>query len=149
MSEDKFGKSMRDQILDSDDFEMIKREVPEWKLIVWIKEMSSADRLEWQRGNIKTDDEGNWIVDDDDTPMIDYEKSARSMKESLLVRTLVDEQGKRIFKDEDISLLSKKNARIIDELYEISSDLNKLSGESSEESEKNSQPSSSVASASI
>ena len=140
------AKELRDQIIAADDFETIKHEVPEWGIVVWIKEMSSADRLEWQRGNIKLDDEGNWMVDDEDTPVIDYEKSARSMKESLLVRCLVDEQYERIFQDEDTSLLSKKNARIIDELYAIAADLNKLTEKDSEESEKNLQPSSSVAS---
>lgn len=137
MHEKEYAKVLREQILAAEDFKLIKHEVKEWGIIVWIKEMSSAERLEWQRGNVKIDAEGNWIVDDDDTPMIDYEKSAASMKTNLLVRCLVDEKSDRIFSDEDVTELSKKNARIIDELYEIAADLNKLSGKSAEESEKN------------
>ena len=137
MEKNEYAGVLRDQIFAAEDFERIKHEVKEWGIVVWIKEMSSAERLEWQRGNVKIDAEGNWIVDDDDTPMIDYEKSAASMKVNLLVRCLVDEQGERIFEDADAELLAKKNARIIDELYDIASDLNKLSGKSAEESEKN------------
>ncbi len=55
-----------------------------------------------------------------------------------LVRCLEDENGARIFTDEDVTALGSKNWQALDKLYDVAVRLNKTSRAALEELEKNS-----------
>jgi hypothetical protein len=56
-----------------------------------------------------------------------------NMTAELVVRTLVDEDGQRIFEDEDVAALGAKDAETMGRLFDISMRLSGLSEEGVEE----------------
>ena len=66
------------------------------------------------------------------------EINRENFRARLLVRTLVNEEGKRLFSDQDLELLGGKSARALDRLFTVSMRLNGLSKEDVEDLTKNS-----------
>ncbi len=55
----------------------------------------------------------------------------------LLVRCIVDDQGQRIFKDDETAALGAKSWKVLDKLWDVARRLNKLRDEDTKELEKN------------
>jgi hypothetical protein len=55
------------------------------------------------------------------------------------VRCLVNENGTRIFADQDAAALGKKSSAVINRLWEVAADINGSSAEEQEEMEGNSE----------
>jgi len=70
------------------------------------------------------------------------------MRAKLLVKCLVDENGDRLFTDQDASALGAKNGSVIDRLYDVASRLSGLSEDEKAELEGNSDPAESAGSTS-
>jgi hypothetical protein len=94
--------------------------VPEWGITVFITTMSGTERDAFEaeivtlRGK-KTD------------------LNLKNIRAKLLVRTIVDESGQRIFSDADAGELGKKSASVLSRLYEIAQKINGLREEDVEE----------------
>lgn len=113
-------KNLRDLILAASDRQKEKAEVPEWGITVFITTMSGTERDAFEaeivtlRGK-KTD------------------LNLKNIRAKLLVRTMVDESGQRIFSDADAGELGKKSASVLSRLYEIAQKINGLREEDVEE----------------
>ena len=62
-----------------------------------------------------------------------------NMRAKLLVRTICDDKGKRIFTDKDTDLLGSKAASALEKIFDVAQKLNKLGGKDFEDIEKNSE----------
>lgn len=114
---------LKDEILAADDLAIHKEHVPEWKLDVWIRIMGGKTRSRLVRRFTKARGQ-----DQSDT-----------LYAQLLVNTLCDKAGKRIFDESDIDELSEKSGVVLDRLFGLASDLNGLSEKSVEDAAKNSE----------
>lgn len=83
--------------------------VPEWGdgLSLRVRVMSGEDRISWERCSIGDDG-----------------KALPNFQENLLVRTLTDAQGERIFSDADAPRLARRNHRVLSRLYKVARRLN-------------------------
>lgn len=115
----------KNEIVAAQDRKIIKVEVPEWNGEVGIALMNAADRDSWENEVISFDAKGK----------VQTKKEFFRLK--LLVRTLVDDRGIRLFSDEEILELGKKSSEVILRLFEKSMEVNKLSKSDADELEKN------------
>ena len=106
--------SLRDQILAVQDREIREVAVPEWGLTVWVSAMSARARDLWEAEIIERRKAGGAGIYD-------------NMRASLLARCIVDEQGQRVFGENDVALLGEKSAAALDRLFSVASELNGLS----------------------
>lgn len=124
----------REAILGADDIQTETVDVPGWGDKVTVKGLTGAE-------------------------LDDYQNSVRRFRAGqvemlgngrakLLVRTLVDDSGRRLFEDKDAAALGKKSGRIIDQLYDVAARLSGLSEEEQDEMEGNSEAAESAASTS-
>lgn len=112
----------RQAILDAPDAVIEKVNVPEWGDDIYIRAMTGFERD-------------------------DFEASVRrngvmvftNYRAKLLVRVLVNENGTRIFTDQDARALGKKNAKIINRLFDKASELSGMSDDEADETEGNSE----------
>lgn len=113
----------RDQILQSNDADMLRLSVPEWGGDVFIRVMTVGERdayeNEWQRKR---------------------ETGVDDFRTKFLVRCLVDEKGNRLFDNGDVERLAQKSARVMNRVWVAAMEHNNLSDKSIEELAKNSEP---------
>ena len=111
----------RDTILDADDRKLEQVPVPEWGGDVTIRMMSANERDQWETemfnpdGSVKTD-------------------TAAAL---LAVRVITDEDGKRLFADDDIEVLGAKSTAALNRIFVAAKRLNKLTLADVEDLEKN------------
>ena len=116
----------REAILGADDLKREKVDVPEWGGELYISTLSGAGRDAYEASIIKVDSHNN------------VKQDFNNMRAKLVARTAVDEEGERIFSDEDVAELGKKSAAALDRCFSIASRLNAVSDEDIEELAKNS-----------
>lgn len=95
----------RDAILKAEDQDYDEVECPEWGGTVRIRSISGAERDTF---------EASCIVQKGNNRTVNM-KNARA---KLIVLMAVDEHGARLFSEDDIRALGKKNARPIDRLFD-------------------------------
>lgn len=91
------------------DIKVEKLAVPEWKTDVYLKVLSGTERDAFEAAY--TDQKMN------------------NFRVRFLVLTLCDDTGERLFDDEQVTLLGKRSALVINRLFEASWKLNMLSQE--------------------
>lgn len=101
-------KSLRDSILEVPDLPTEKVEIPEWGTALFVRGMTAEERDKFEGVLFK-----------------DGKRDFSNLRSKLVVLTVVDEFGKRVFKDEDADLLGKKNSTAITKLFTVAQ---KLSG---------------------
>ena len=126
----------KEDILKIHDLQFEEVEVPEWGGKVKVRMMTGTERDSFEQSIMKT--EGKEIVRD-----------MSNMRAKLLVRTICNEEGKRIFTDKDIDLIGGKAAGAIEKVFEVAQRLNKLSASDAESSEKNSESEGNASSTSL
>jgi hypothetical protein len=115
----------RDLILQAEDIELAPLVVPAWKdkdgnaITVYIKQMSGKDANEY----LTTVNEENGGYDN------------RNAK--ILISTLCDANGDKLFTKNDIDELQKKNSRVLNWIVEKSLEINVKSADALEELAKN------------
>jgi hypothetical protein len=124
----------RDAILGAVDVQTEKTDVPEWGGEVIIRGLT-GDELDAFQGSIRQfrpslDGKGM-------EPVLIQE----GMRAKLLVKCLVDENGERLFTDQDAPALGAKAGAVIDRLYDIAASLSGLSEEEKAVLEGNSEAS--------
>lgn len=111
---------LRQTILDTKDLPVEAVEVPEWNMTVYVRSMTGYERDVY---------EGD-LLDKRDAPIKERMKNLRS---SLVVLCTVDENGERIFKDEDKEAVGKKSARALNRILSAAQHLNALTEDDLEE----------------
>jgi hypothetical protein len=107
----------KDDILQARDLGNVEPvEVPEWGGTVYVRTMTGIEQ--------DTYDREMYFIDEEDTVVMKRE----NIREKLLVRTLCDENGNRIFSDGDVALLADKSAAAIRRLSEVAQRLNGMDG---------------------
>lgn len=99
----------KSKILSANDTKLDKVHVPEWGDDVYIKTLSGTDRDQFE-----------------DAYSRDRMKNFRAR---FLTLTLCDEDGDRLFADEDVDALGKKSAIVLNRLFEKAWALNAFRGE--------------------
>lgn len=105
--------------------------VPEWGGDVYIRSMNGKELEDWEENmylRVKSAPKGEM-------------NSVRGISAFLLVRTLSDEKGKRLFGNtkEDLDIITSKNGVVVEMLRDVAMDFNGLTPDSIEEAEKNSE----------
>lgn len=114
----------REQILHAEDLGF--EEVEAWGGVVRVRMMTGSERDSFEQSMMKVD--GSKVTRD-----------MTNMRAKLLIRTICDENNKRIFTDKDIDLVGSKSAAEIEKVFEAAQRLNKLTAQDAEEQEKNSE----------
>ena len=116
----------REQILNSPDLQHEEVFIPEWNDSIIIREMTAEERDQFE--TFYFDDQGK-------------RKSIKNMMKNIRARLVafcaIDEQGNRLFTEEDIETLGKKSARIIDRLYDVAQRLSGITKKDIEDLSKN------------
>ena len=107
------GLLTRDQILEAPDAVVETVEVPEWGGSVNVRGLSAAERDQYEQETFVAsgNEKASWI-------------GARAR---LVVRTLVDEKGQRLFTKGDIDRLGQKSAVALNRVWEVAMSLSGMS----------------------
>lgn len=119
------ASTLKEKILAARDLSRESVFVKEWDLTLYIQEMSAADKLDYQRCGIARGDDGEIILGPDGVTPVVNKGALGIFQEALLVRTLVDSKGKRVFTNDEIDMLKQKSAAVLERLHELSAKLNK------------------------
>ena len=114
----------REDILAAMDLNREKVEVPEWGGSIFIQCMTGSERDDFE--NDTYIQKGSNI-----------EYNRKNFRAKLLARTIVSEDGKRLFGDQEIDLLGKKSGKVLDKLLPIALRLNGIGKDAIEELTKN------------
>lgn len=98
----------RDAILAAKDFKFRDVDVPEWGGTVRVRGLSAAERDSFEASVATTQDLSN-------------------LRARLVVLSLVDEEGNRLFKDSEATLLGQKNGVVINKLFDVVRELSGMS----------------------
>lgn len=114
------------EILKADGLKTATVSVPEWGGDIVIREMTGAQRDVWDtmmasRYNAKT----GQIT------------SMKGMRAKMIVLSVVDEDGKPMFNDKDLDVISEKSSVVLDRICEAIRDINGLTDDAVEDAEGN------------
>jgi len=109
---------LRETVFAATDSTLIKVNVPEWGIDVWIRVISGKERDAFEDALVN--------------------QNATDIKARFLVFALADEKGVRLFSDTDRDQLNVKSGKVLNRLYEIAMRHNSVSKEEVEKYEKNS-----------
>lgn len=114
----------REQILEADDIKTEVVNVPEWGGDVIVRGLSGVERDAWE---ISVSMENGKQT-----------RSPRNIRAQLVVRAVVDDQEKKLFKPMDAEALGKKSGKALDRVYEVAAKLSGIRDEDIDELAKNS-----------
>lgn len=112
--------SLRDSILAVDDLPREAVFVPQWDQTVYVRAMTGTERDTYEAD----------LIANKDLPM---RERLRNMRANLVVLTAVDENGDRIFSDDDIEAVGRKSAAALNLIVETAQQLNALTDNEIEE----------------
>jgi hypothetical protein len=121
------GVLNRDSIIGAVDFGIKEHEVPEWGGTVYLRKWSAKDRNAYIAKSVSVDENGGHV---------NYENVFDSVVWAVAM-SLCDENGIRLFADNEIDILAQKNGDVMQKLCEEVYRLNGLASNSIEESAKN------------
>jgi hypothetical protein len=108
----------RDSILAAKDFTTRTVNVPEWDGDVLLRGLSSKDRDNFEAELAATND-------------------MRNLRARLVVKSIVDADGNRLFSDEDADVLGEKNSQVMIKLFDVVRDMSGMSDEELEAAQGN------------
>ena len=123
--------NLKDQILQANDLPREKVSVPEWECDVWIRALTSQERDDFEQSMIETSGFGK---------KLEVQTDLSNAKAKLVCRCMVDDDGERIFTDDEAVALGGKSAVVLNRLYEVASKLSGMSKDDMDELVKNSEP---------
>lgn len=88
-------------ILSADDKKMVEQEVPEWGGSVMIRVMSGTERDRFE------------------SEFVGGNKSVEMVRAKLVAKCLCDEDGNRLFSEQEIPQLGEKSAAVLDKLFSV------------------------------
>ena len=107
----------RDQILQADDIQELIVDVPEWLGKVKVRGMTGTQRDAFENDLIKRKGK-------------DVDFNMRNARAKMVSRCVIDEKGKRVFSDQDVTELGNKSAAALDRVFSVAQ---KLSGVSDDD----------------
>ena len=110
----------RDEILQAQDLPTEDVPVPEWGGICRVRGLTGAERDAFEQSIVEQRGK--------DTRM-----NLRNIRAKLVAMCVVDEEGNRVFRDEDAELLGKKSAAALNRVFEVAQRLSGLRPEDVEE----------------
>jgi hypothetical protein len=116
----------RDSILSSSDLPTEEVPVPEWGGTVFVRTMSGTERDNFEQ-----------VILEGKSTKGGTAKMV-NVRAKLAVKVLVDEQGKRLFTDEDAGILGSKSGKALDRIFEVAQRLAGIGEKDIAELEKNS-----------
>lgn len=116
----------RDQILESNDLLTESVSVPEWGGDVLVHTMTGADRDAFEDSLFHIGADGK------------ASRDVSNLAVKLLVMTIVDDAGNRLFSPGDIEMLGRKSSAAIQRVYAAASRLNGIGAAAVAAAEKNS-----------
>lgn len=111
--------NLRLQALQADDRPKFPVAIPEWGFSAFVQTLTAADYDDYEAWAFKKDDGANY-------------------RAKLVCRALVDEQGQRVFTDEDATAVGHKSAYVVGRLFDLVALHNRTSVADLEELRKNS-----------
>jgi len=114
----------RASILKADDLKRQVVHVPQWGGDVTVRGLTGVERDAWEAWCIAKHEEWGGNV-------------GPNIRASLLVRTIVDDKGERLFTDEDVMALGDKSGAVLAELHAVASRLSGITASDQEELAKN------------
>jgi hypothetical protein len=115
------GFASREQILALDDSQFEEVHVPEWNTTVRVRGLTGTERDAWEASLMRQEGRRQ--------PRIDYS----NLRAKLIVRSVVDANGNRMFSDGDMAALGKKSASALQRIFEVCQRLSRLTDEDVEE----------------
>jgi len=110
----------RDAILQAQDLPTERVFVEEWGGEVIVRGLTAAERDQFEQSIVETRGK-------------DTRVNLRNIRAKLVTLCVVDEEGKRLFKDEDAELLGRKSAVALNRIFEVAQRLSGLRPEDVEE----------------
>jgi len=108
----------RETILEADDLNRRRVQVPEWSGEVLVRALTAAERDAF---------EADCLQDDQST--VDL----ANVRAKLVARTVVDEEGDRVFRDSDVDALGRKSGAAVNRIWRVASELSGITEEDAEE----------------
>ena len=110
----------RDAILKAHDLPTEDVEVPEWGGVVRVRGLTGAERDAFEQSIVEQRGKNTRM-------------NLRNIRAKLVALTVVDEEGNRVFSDEDAEALGKKSAAALDRVFAAAQRLSGLRPEDVEE----------------
>lgn len=111
----------RDDILKADDIETREVPVPEWGGTVRVRALTGKDRDAYEASCMQERAKGQMV------------RNLANVRAKLVVRSIVDDDGNRIFQDSDANALGAKSAAALDRVFAVAAELSRLSEEDVDE----------------
>ena len=115
----------RDQILQAKDIQTEEVPVPEWGGAVLVRGLTGEERDGYEASIMSL--RGT-----------DAQLNLRNARAKLVVKSVVDADGARLFSDQDVAALSNKSAAALQRVFEVAQRLSGLTANDVEELTKNS-----------
>lgn len=112
------------QIIEAQDIQKELVKVPEWGGDVYVKMMTGKERDTFESSLFETKGD-------------DRKQNLVNMRARLAAMTIVDDNGTRLFSDDDVNALGKKSARALDRIFKVAQKLNGIGADAVEELTKN------------
>lgn len=94
--------------------------IPEWGAYVRVRGLTARERDEWEDSCLTQKGKNTTI-------------NVRNLRTKLVVRTVVDADGKRVFSNGDAEALGEKSGAAVDRIYEVATRLSGVSERDAEE----------------
>lgn len=115
---------LRDQILSSQDRALEILTVPEWNCDVWIRTMTGKERDALEAESVSRRGKN-------------AQANMDNFRARLAVRCVADQEGVRVFTDEDADALGEKSGTALGRIYDAAARLNGYTSKDVEELAKN------------
>lgn len=110
----------KEDILKADDLEREECEVPEWNGSVIVRALNGKERDDYEASCVEQRGK-------------DMHRNLRNVRAKLVVRSVINEDGERLFEDRDANALGLKSAAALDRVFTVAARLSRLSDEDVEE----------------
>jgi len=118
----------KDAILAASDIPYEDVEVPEWGGTVRVRGLTGAERDAHEVKMAEARRKG-----------VALEVVLHNFRARLVVKCLIDEQGNRLFSDDDAKVLGEKSAPVIDRLFDVARRLSGMTDDAVEQGKDNSE----------
>ena len=127
-----FNKSLRETIIQAQDFDKEEVKIDAWGVTVYIRTMTARHADDIQVHYLRFRNQGQVSEGKITDPEV-----IRDLKVRMVSYCLADENGNLLFDDDDgREILREKSSSVIDRLYEVANSLNKMDAEAIEGEKK-------------
>lgn len=111
----------REAIMGANDLVVEPLEVVDWGVTVYVHTLTGNERDAWEDRCVSSRSKKSGKLD------------IRMLKAKLVIASACDENGKRLFVDNDAEGLNEKSAKCIDEVFQVAQRISGLSNKEAEE----------------